>query len=208
VTGIFGLIAADDIDGVWDLLAREPQAAAARDAEGVSALMQAAYRGNAGVIEAVRAASPPRDIFEAAAFGEPTKLEGDPNIYSADGFTPLHLAVFGRHAEAVRVLLELGADPNVLARNTRIAVRPLHTAAAFGGDVAVARLLLVGGADPDGRAEEGGRFTPLHSAAQAGNAAFVSLLLEYGADPAVQMDDGRTPRDMAATDEVRALLHR
>jgi len=39
-----------------------------------------------------------------------------------------------------------------------------------------------------------------------GGATREYLLLEYGADPAAQMDDGRTPEDMAAGDAVRELL--
>src|SRR5438552_15867577 len=117
LTEIFDLIRAGDADGVRGLLAREPSAAAARDDDGVSALMHAAYRRDPDVTEAIRAASPARDIFEAAAFGALDGLDGDPDVYSADGFTPLHFAAMGGHAEAVRALLERGADPNAMSRH-------------------------------------------------------------------------------------------
>jgi hypothetical protein len=42
---IFDLIDAGDAAGVRELVAREPAAAAARDAQGLSALMRAFYRG-------------------------------------------------------------------------------------------------------------------------------------------------------------------
>ena len=42
---IFDLIDAGDPDGIRELLSREPEAAADRDDQGLSALMRAAYRG-------------------------------------------------------------------------------------------------------------------------------------------------------------------
>ncbi len=80
-----------------------------------------------------------------------------------------------------------------------------NTAAAFGGDVEVARVLLEHGADPNGRAVDGG-FTALHSAAQGGNRELIELLLVHGADPRARTDDGRLPMDLAANDETAALL--
>ena len=64
---------------------------------------------------------------------------------SAEGSTGLHLAV--EHLEAVRLLLEHGADPN--ARDTGDNASPLHFAAG-GGSVEVVRALLDAGADVHG----------------------------------------------------------
>jgi len=205
---IFELIRASDAAGVRALLAREPHAAAGRDEDGVSALMHAAYRRDADVTEAVRTASPPRDIFEAAAFGVVEMLGGDPNVYSADGFTPLHFAAMGGHVDAARSLLDAGADANAMSRNRFVKVRPLHTAAALEiatGNPELVRLLIENGADVNGRSEDGG-FTPLHNAAGSGAAELVRILLEAGADPTATTDDGRTPGDLAKTEDVCALL--
>jgi len=49
---IFDLIDAGRRDGVRDLLAREPDAAATRDPQGLSALMRAFYRGGGPAYEA------------------------------------------------------------------------------------------------------------------------------------------------------------
>jgi ankyrin repeat protein len=50
-------------------------------------------------------------------------------------------------------------------------------------------------------------FTPLHYAAFFGRPEAARLLLERGADPAAQLDDGRTPADLAAgPPEALALL--
>jgi len=171
--------------------------------------MHALYRGHGDVVALLRAASPRLDVFEAAALGETDALGGgDPNVYSPDGFTPLHLAVFGGHARGVRALLARGADPNALSRHPTIRVRPLHTACALEVSVEnpeVVRALLEAGADANGRMAEGGA-TPLHNAAGSGSVELVRLLLEYGADPEARLDDGRAPADLAADDAVLSVL--
>jgi ankyrin repeat protein len=91
------------------------------------------------------------------------------------GSTGLHVAV--RHAEAVRLLIDHGADPN--ARDVGDNASPLHFAAGAGILESV-RILLDAGADVHGHGD-------LHNggvigwAAHAGNEAVVDLLLERGA---------------------------
>jgi ankyrin repeat protein len=201
---IFELLDGGDTAAVRMLLERRPEAALARDEEGLTAVRHAAYR-SPELLAAVLAADPPLDAFDAALVGEVDRL-GDPDAWSEDGFTALHLAVFGRQVETVQVLLDRGADPEALARHAdpNLRVRPLHTATAFGGDVATARALLHGGADPNGRSASGS--TPLHNAAQVGNRELVELLLERGADPAIALADGRTAADLAADEELAARL--
>jgi hypothetical protein len=47
-----------------------------------------------------------------------------------DGFAALHLtAFFSGHAQAARMLLEAGSDPNAVAAN-ETGLRPIHSAAA------------------------------------------------------------------------------
>jgi ankyrin repeat protein len=105
-------------------------------------------------------------------------LQGDPSLARerlAGGTTALHAGV--RHPDAVRLLLEHGADPN--ARDVRDNATPLHFAAA-NGTLDSARLLLDAGADVHGTGD-------VHNAdvigwaARAGNEAVVNLLLERGA---------------------------
>lgn len=208
VSDLFDAIAAGDVPAVQALLARQPEASGARDPDGVSALMQAIYRGDDDMVEAIRASAPPLDVFEAAALGEAEMISGDVDVVSPDGFTPLHFAVMSGRVEAVRAVLRLGADPNALSEHRFIKVRPLHTATA--GEISpakpeVVRALLDAGADPNGRTGEGGA-TPLHNAAESGSRELIAVLLEHGADAKLALDDGRTPAELAATEELATVL--
>jgi uncharacterized protein len=150
----------------------------------ISEAMQALYSGERERGEALLVAGQ-ETVFEAAAFGRVERLEellsAQPELarsWSEDGFTPLHLACFAGGAEAVRLLVERGADLEALSTASFAKVRPLGTA-AFARDHASARVLLEAGADPNGAGEGG--FTPLHTASQNGDAGLVRLLLEHGA---------------------------
>jgi len=171
VPTIFELIDAGEAAAVRELLAREPEAAAAHDEQGLTALMRAAYRGG-DVFAAVREAEPQLDPFDRIMVGESTGLPA-PDAFTPDGFTPLHLAAFAHNVEAARALLEAGADPNVLATASFARVTPLGTC-AFAGANDVARVLLEHGADPTLTADHG--FTPIDSALQNGNDELVELL--------------------------------
>jgi ankyrin repeat protein len=165
----------------------------------MSQALEALYAGEA---ERARELLPPDDeltVFEAAAFGRLNALRrildddpADVNAFSGDGFTALHLAVFGGQEEAARLLLERGANPNVVSTNEAVRVAPLGTA-AFVRSVPLARLLLDSGADVNGRGEGG--FTALHSAAQNGDEELARLLLERGADPSLATEDGKRAAD-------------
>ena len=199
---IFELIDAGDVDGVRALLEREPDAAAARDEQGLSALMRAFYRGNAEVMAAIRAASPPLGPWDRILTGESTGLPA-PDEWSPDGFTPLHIAAFAHNDAAARALLDAGADPNVLATASFATVTPLGTAATFGA-VGIARTLLDHGADTEATADHG--FTPLQSAAANGNRELVELLLAHGARTDARNERGERAADLAKSDELKELL--
>jgi hypothetical protein len=98
--------------------------------------------------------------------------------------------------DAGRVRTELGRDPGLATQaDTRTRWAPLHAASASRwhrldparaeGPLAVARMLLDAGADPNGRTgEAGGRLDPLRCAvAGAANPLVTRLLLERGAVP-------------------------
>lgn len=206
---VFELIDAGDKDALVDELDLDAGLAAARNAEGLSPVLYALYNGKGDLVEPLLDANPPLDVFDSAAVGRTRGLQelldAEPELASAwsrDGFTALHLAAFFGQEDAARILLERGAEANLVARHESIHVTPLHSAAA-GGHPAIVKLLLEHGADPNA-AQDGG-FTPLHSAAGNDDRESVEALLEAGADPSLANDDGRTPADLAG-DATRDLV--
>ena len=189
---------ARDAARVRELVSQDAGLARSRK-DGVSLLLAARYRGDRAMTEALRAAGQPLDVFEAAAFDDADRLavllDQDPTLatsWSDDGFTPLHLSAFFGGDAGARLLVEAGADLNVVSRND-FTVAPLHSAAAGREDVGL--LLVDSGADVNVRQRHG--WTPLHSAANNGYLRLLEALLAAGADPAAANDDGVTALDMA-----------
>jgi ankyrin repeat protein len=200
-TDLLAAVTAGDAPRVQALLAEDPTLANARDEDGVSALLEARYRNDRAVLDALLAADPDMDVFDAAALGHIDRLrhrlEEDASrttAFAGDGFTALHLAAFFGKVEAARILLDAGASVATYGRND-LANQPLHAAAA-GRHIEVCRILLAAGADVT--ATQHGGFTPLHEAAQSGDVELTELFLSAGADPRAVADDGRTAATMAA----------
>jgi ankyrin repeat protein len=210
---LFAAIAAADSARVDALLDGDSDLAAARNHQGLSAVLAALYCRNDDILTALLDRRPPLDLFEAAAIGEAALLGelvdsgDDPAAWAVDGFSALHLASFFGRTAVVRLLLDRHVPVDRPSRNG-MRVTPLHSAAA-GGHAGIAALLLAAGADPNAR--QHGGWTPLHAAAQQGNATLVRSLLEHGADPAAENAEGLTPRDLAVAggqEEVIALFER
>ena len=181
------------------LMTADPTLASARNTEGATAALWAAYTRHPELAPLVLAGREP-DFFEACALGNrervATLLARDPRIigaFSEDGFTPLGLAVFFGHVEIARQLVSAGADVNRPSRNA-IRVAPLHSAVES-GNPALLDLLLEHGARPDPREFLGA--TPLHSAAARGNRQMVERLLKAGADPRLKTKEGKMAADLA-----------
>jgi uncharacterized protein len=197
---LFEAIDAGDVGRVSGLVSADPVLASARGEDGVSALLRARYRFDRPVMDALLAADPEMDVFDAAALGHADRLrhrlDEDPSratAFASDGFTALHLAAFFGKTEAARILLAAGASVHTIGHND-LANQPLHAAVA-GRHAEVCRLLLAAGADAT-VAERGG-YSPLHQAAQHGDVPLVELFLSAGADPAARTDEGRDPGDVA-----------
>ncbi|KAK1169625.1 ankyrin repeat domain-containing protein 50 [Acipenser oxyrinchus oxyrinchus] len=114
------------------------------------------------------------------------------NHADREGWTALRSAAWGGHAEAVRILLEAGAEVDGSDSEGRTALR----AAAWGGHEEILCTLLDYGAQVDQPDREGR--TPLIAAAYMGHKEAVELLLDHGAQVDVQDSDGRTALSVAA----------
>jgi ankyrin repeat protein len=189
----FQAVSQNDLAELERLLAADPGLAGARNEQGVSLLITAAYQQRQPIVERLLAAGAPVDAFAAAALGREADLaawiDREPGLvdaFSPDGFTLLHLAAFFGHTPIVERLLARGASPAVVARNP-MRVQPLHSAAAL-RQLGAARALVAAGADVNAR--QAGGWTPLHAAAQAGDLELIRLLLDRGADPRLANDEG------------------
>ena len=98
-------------------------------------------------------------------------------------FSPLHEAAHRDCLDAVRALLEIGADASQQTWLTPV---------DWAEGPSVIQALVAGGADPDARCPETGR-APLHRRACRAMPAPIAALLDAGADVAARDVQGRTP---------------
>lgn len=183
------------------LVAEQPEAARARDVQGVSMLMWSVYSRQPEITQCLRAAAGDLDLFESAALGDTVRLceivAADAMqvwAVSGDGWAPLHLAAAFGGSQAVRLLLEHGAHAHQWSHNPQ-RNQPLHAAIALGDSAETVILLLEASADVN--AAQAGGFTPLHQAAAAGKQELVKLLIENGARRDMRCDQGKLPADYA-----------
>lgn len=137
-------------------------------------------------------------IHRAAADGQVEtvrqSIESSPGLVKArdgSGYTALHHAAIGGHAEVVELLLSNEASIDTIGSRGETAL----LLAGSAGHLEVVRALLNSGADPNLAAADGK--TPLHKAAMTGNADIVEALLKAGADNTLKDQSGRTPLQLA-----------
>ncbi len=143
----------------------------------------------------------------------------DPNIpvgptrsYNRDwvGSTALHKAVEIGYRPLVRMLLENGADPDIVPPVTDIeSFAPLHRA-VWKRDFEMVKLLLANGADSNIRQYKGSTYSgrvPLLTAILAESPTMVQILLDGGADPNIRVDyENRTLLYNAVLVENKAIV--
>jgi len=150
-----------------------------------SVLAVAAFKGRAGIVEALLASG------------------ARPNAINIPGKQPLVAAASRKHDKVVRILLDAGADPD----STDASETPLLCRAADNSNLKLAKMLLKAGANADPSWD--GFWTPLHLAIRTGNYEMIELLLEFGADIEAPWTAGITPLGLAVISgrkDIAALL--
>jgi ankyrin repeat protein len=207
-------IKAGEFERVKAMVTAEPTLIDARSRSGDSAILTAVYHRQKEIVNLLVSRGARLSIFEACAAGELERVErlliesaSSVNEYSADGWTPLHLAAFFGHAKIAELLLAHDAD--VLARSRGAnGNTPLHAALA-GNHKFVAALLIGHGADVNATDAQGWR--PLHLAAANNNMDAIKSLIAQGADVHAANGEAKTPLSLATEKNYReaaALLRR
>lgn len=175
---LIGAAKAGDETAVRTIVSRAPALVRQRLPSGESALIAALYRGHQSIVDVLIGLGADVDVFAAAATGRLADLiralddPGALDSYSFDGWTPLHLASFFGHRDAVGSLLDAGAMVDAISRNS-LRNTPLHAAAA-GRHTSVAVLLLERGAN--GSIPDSGGYTALKIAEENGLAPVIDAI--------------------------------
>ena len=134
-------IKAGEFERVKAMVSADPTLIDARSRTGESAILTAVYHRQKEIVNLLVARGATLSIFEACAAGEIERVErllhearaarwrAGVNDYSADGWTPLHLAAFFGHPKIAELLLAHGADVIARSRDAN-GNTPLHAALA------------------------------------------------------------------------------
>lgn len=121
-------------------------------------------------------------------------IEGcDPNLESPIGFDCLYLAVHSKFLDAVKLLIEYGAEIN---KNTKMWSQrtPLGLACSIGVKEII-EYLVQKGADINGVDKDS--YTPLHCACMGDSKPeIIKFLLNHGADYTIKTNEGNTALDL------------
>lgn len=161
------------------------------------------------------------ELFSAIETGEATRIEAaikDRNnlnkIVAVHGgfenMTPVVWSIKKKKTEALKILLEAGANPNSTGGSFNTPALTMVVATSSIPTemmIEMIELLLENSADINVLSEDNA--SVLHSAAYTARSEVIQLLLEKGANKNIENSDGQTPYDLAkmfGKDEVLSLL--
>ncbi|KAK7098087.1 mitochondrial disaggregase-like isoform X2 [Littorina saxatilis] len=131
------------------------------------------------------------------------ELGADVNCRHDLGWTPLHVAAMNGHSQAVKVLLEAGADPNAGDLYTSPAQmardKQLHSL----------QVLIMREEEFSNRLSNKANFrdcTPMHYAVLADDLATTKIILEFGGDPTKENTLGHRPVDYCRTKDMKDMM--
>jgi ankyrin repeat protein len=202
---------AEGYQQVAELLIKQGADVNVRSNSGFTPLLFAARQGHGELVKSLLEAG--ANVNDAMCKSGPAKriryedLAGanNDNMDCESNLTALMIASIGYFEEVLNILLEHGADPNLMDKNGRSVLYQ-----GVGSPVAITKALLKYGADPNiqlPKGKQGGRYgsrvtmggaTPLISAASVNNLDVVFALLDAGADPFIATEQNTTALMVAA----------
>ncbi|XP_037549697.1 transient receptor potential cation channel subfamily A member 1b [Nematolebias whitei] len=149
-----------DLALLENLVRKSPEVLGEKDECGASPLHHAAAGGHVTLIQFISSVVDPQEM----------------NSCDDHGNVPLHWAVDRNKVESCRILLDLGADPNIL---NMALLSPLHLAVSLGHNSLVGLLLSYNSTDCNLQGDLGN--TPLILACSINNCEALSTLIKHGA---------------------------
>jgi len=197
-------VLAGDVKTVERFLSKDASLRYARDANGQSVYLLAAYAAQPAVMKLFEDKGLVLDVYEAAAGGKLDRVmeflrpaPGLVKMPNTAGDTPVHVAALCGRSEVIENMIAYGPDfalRNPNRKNATAAHLGLQSASQAAAE-SMAFAMIGNGLDPNLADAEGN--TILHGVAHTGYPRVIRLLLQKGGDATARNAAGRTALDIA-----------